>query len=57
MTAALERTLTVISPNTLITVQGWPDAPGVVLFPARAATSALGAMGLLAVTGIFGMAA
>ena len=44
-----------------ITVQSWPDALGSELFPARAATVALGVMGLLAamlaVTGIFGMAA
>jgi ABC-type antimicrobial peptide transport system permease subunit len=42
-------------------VQSWPDALEGELFPARAATVALGAMGLLAamlaVTGIFGMAA
>ena len=61
MAAALERTLSGIEPNAPITVQSWPDALGGVLFPARAATVALGVMGLLAamlaVTGIFGMAA
>jgi predicted permease len=61
MTAALERTLSGIEPNVPITVQSWPDALGDELFPARAATVALGVMGLLAamlaVTGIFGMAA
>jgi ABC-type antimicrobial peptide transport system permease subunit len=50
-----------IEPNVTITVQSWPDALESELFPARAATVALGAMGLLAsmlaVTGIFGMAA
>jgi predicted permease len=61
MAAALERTLSGIEPNVPITVQSWPDALGSELFPARAATVALGVMGLLAamlaVTGIFGMAA
>jgi predicted permease len=61
MAALLERTLSGIEPNVPITVQSWPDAMGGELFPARAATVALGVMGLLAamlaVTGIFGMAA
>ena len=61
MVAALEHTLSVIEPNALITVQRWPDAMAGVLFPARAANIGLGVMGLLAsmlaVTGIFGMAA
>ena len=61
MTAALERTLGAIEPDVPITVQNWVDALDGELFPARAATVALGAMGLLAamlaVTGIFGMAA
>jgi predicted permease len=61
MTAALQSTLSGIEPNVPITVQSWPDALGSELFPARAATVALGVMGLLAamlaVTGIFGMAA
>jgi predicted permease len=61
MAAALERTLSGIEPDVPIAVQNWPDALGDVLFPARAATVALGVMGLLAamlaVTGIFGMAA
>lgn len=61
MTAALERTLGAIEPNLSITVQSWSDALEGELFPARAATVALGIMGLLAamlaVTGIFGMAA
>src|SRR6185312_3211641 len=58
---ALERTLSGIEPNVPITVQSWSDAIQSELFPARAATVALGVMGLLAamlaVTGIFGMAA
>jgi predicted permease len=61
MAAALERTLSDIEPNVPITVQSWPDALQNELFPARAAVVALGVMGLLAamlaVTGIFGMAA
>jgi predicted permease len=61
MAAALQRTLSGIEPNAPVTVQSWPDALGSELFPARAATVALGVMGLLAamlaVTGIFGMAA
>ncbi len=59
MAAALERTLSSIEPA--ITVQSWPDALADEFFSARAATVGLGIMGLLAamlaVTGIFGMAA
>jgi predicted permease len=61
MAAALARALHGIEPNVPITVQNWSDALASELFPARAATVALGVMGLLAamlaVTGIFGMAA
>ena len=61
MAAALTRTLSGIAPNVPITVESWPDSLADELFPARAATVALGVMGLLAamlaVTGIFGMAA
>jgi predicted permease len=61
MIPAIERTLSAIEPNAPIIVQSWSDALAGPLFPARAATLALGAMGLLAamlaVTGIFGMAA
>jgi ABC-type antimicrobial peptide transport system permease subunit len=61
MAAALKRTLSGIEPNVPITVQSWSDTLAGELFPARAATVALGVMGLLAamlaVTGIFGMAA
>jgi len=61
MAAALERALSSIEPDVPITVQSWPDTLEGEQFPARAATVALGVMGLLAamlaVTGIFGMAA
>jgi ABC-type antimicrobial peptide transport system permease subunit len=61
MAAALERALSDLAPNIPVTVQNWSDSVESELFPARAATVALGVMGLLAamlaVTGIFGMAA
>lgn len=61
MTAALQRTLGSVEPNIPIRVETWSDTLQGELFPARAATVALGVMGLLAamlaVTGIFGMAA
>jgi predicted permease len=60
MAAALKRAFGGIAPNMPITVQSWTDSLSDQLFPARAATLALGVMGLLAamlaVTGIFGMA-
>jgi predicted permease len=59
--AALQRALSGIAPNAAINVQSWSDSLESELFPARVATVALGVMGLLAamlaVTGIFGMAA
>jgi predicted permease len=59
--AALQRVLQGIEPGLPIAVRSWPDALSNVLFPARTATAAVGVMGLLAamlaVTGIFGMAA
>jgi predicted permease len=59
--SALNRLITGIDSSLPFTLRQWPDALGLVLFPARVATVALGAMGLLAamlaVTGIFGMAA
>jgi predicted permease len=61
--AELQRTLSGLEPNAQIKVQSWLEVLGGVnaLFPARAATTALCVMGLLAamlaVTGIFGMAA
>ncbi len=61
MAAALHRALSSIDPNVPMTVQNWSDTLDGELLPARAATVALGVMGLLAamlaVTGIFGMAA
>ncbi|MBZ5622347.1 MAG: ABC transporter permease [Acidobacteriia bacterium] len=61
MAAAIKRTLSRIEPNVPISVQNWAGDLEGELFPARAATVALGVMGLLAamlaVTGIFGMAA
>jgi ABC-type lipoprotein release transport system permease subunit len=61
MTAALQQTLSSVEPNAAITVHTWSDSLDGELFPARAATVALGVMGLLAsmlaLTGIFGMAA
>jgi len=61
MVPAIERALNAIEPNAPIIVQGWWDALAGPLFPARAATIALGAMGvlaaMLALTGVLGMAA
>jgi predicted permease len=61
MTAALRGALSSIAPNAPINIQSWVGSLDSELLPARAATTALGAMGLLAamlaVTGIFGMAA
>jgi predicted permease len=63
MAATLERTLNSLEPDARIKVQSWLEVLGGVnaLFPARAASVALCIMGLLAamlaVTGIFGMAA
>jgi predicted permease len=58
--ARLDRTLTGIDPNLPLTLHSWPDALDLALFPARAATAALGIMGLLAamlaITGTFGIA-
>jgi predicted permease len=60
MAARLDRTLSGIDPNLPLTLHSWPDALDLVLFPARAATAALGIMGLLAAmlatTGTFGVA-
>jgi predicted permease len=61
MAAELERVLNGLEPNAPITVQSWPHSMAGALFAPRASTAALGVMGLLAamlaVTGIFGMAA
>jgi predicted permease len=59
--AALDRTLTSIDSNLPFNFRNWSDRLSLVLFPARIATASLGVMGLLAallaITGIFGMAA
>jgi predicted permease len=61
MSAALQHVLSAMAPDMPITVESWPDTLKGELFPSRAASVALGVMGLLAamlaVTGIFGMAA
>jgi predicted permease len=58
---AVDRVFTQIDSSLPVKLQTWPAALALVLFPARVATAALGVMGLLAamlaVTGIFGMAA
>jgi len=58
--SSVSHALNSIDPNLPLTLHSWPDALDLVLFPAKAATGALGIMGLLAamlaVTGIFGMA-
>jgi len=58
--AMLDRTLSNIDRNLPLTLHGWPDALDLAFFPARAATAALGIMGLLAamlaITGTFGVA-
>ena len=61
MATALEHAVAGWMPDIPISVQSWTDALGLELFPAWAATIALGTMGvlaaMLALTGIFGMAA
>jgi predicted permease len=61
VTAALNAVLAAVDRSLPFTLHGWPDELAFVLFPARVATAALGVMGLLAallaVTGVFGMAA
>jgi len=61
MGSALEHALSSLAPNVPISIQDWADSLQDQLFPARIATISLGVMGLLAamlaVTGIFGMAA
>jgi len=59
--SALNRVVSGVDANMPITIRTWTDNLALVLFPARVATVSLGVMGLLAamlaVTGIFGMAA
>ena len=61
MSIALGTMLRSLEPNVPFTVENWADSLSDILFPAQAATVVLGGMGLLAamlaVTGIFGMAA
>jgi ABC-type antimicrobial peptide transport system permease subunit len=58
--STLQRQITGLDPNLPYTIHSWSDSLEFALFPSRAATAALGVMGLLAamlaVTGIFGMA-
>jgi predicted permease len=58
--AALQKTLVSLDPGLPVRIETWPDAMDTALFAARAATVALGVMGMLgamlAVTGVFGMA-
>jgi predicted permease len=53
--------LTGIDPSLPLTLETWPDALALPLFPARIATAVLSILGLLAamlaITGVFGMAA
>ena len=57
----IARVLNTMEPNAPVTVQSWPEMLAFPLFPARAATIALGVMGffaaMLALTGIGGVAA
>lgn len=59
--AALRRTLGSVEPNVPLTLRSWTDELDWLLFPARTTTVSLGILGalaaMLAVTGIFGMAA
>jgi predicted permease len=59
--APLNTVLAGVDPSLPFTLHSWSDELALVLFPARVATVALGVMGLLAallaVTGVFGMAA
>ena len=58
---AVNRVVLGVDSSLPVIIRPWMDALALVLFPARVATAALGVMGLLAamlaVTGIFGMAA
>jgi predicted permease len=58
--SALSSMMSRIDPTLPLTIQSWPEALALPLFPARVATVALGILGLLAAmlaaTGIFGMA-
>jgi ABC-type antimicrobial peptide transport system permease subunit len=60
LAGALQKSLASLDPGLPMLIETWSDAMDSALFAARAATIALGVMGLLgamlAVTGIFGMA-
>ncbi|HZD48664.1 MAG TPA: ABC transporter permease [Silvibacterium sp.] len=60
LAAAMQKTLATLDPGLPVSIETWPAAMDTALFAARAATVALGVMGMLgamlAVTGIFGMA-
>jgi ABC-type antimicrobial peptide transport system permease subunit len=60
-TKAIDHMLRDIDASLPFTIQTWPEALALVLFPARAATVSLGVMGLLgamlAMTGVFGISA
>ena len=57
--SALNTLMAKIDPTLPVTIESWPDALDLALFPARAATVALSILGMLAgmlaLTGIFGM--
>ncbi len=61
LTPALERTLHGLDPGLPLTISTWSKELDTALFAARAASLALGVLGglgaMLAITGIFGMAA
>lgn len=58
--SALNRMLTGIDASMPVVLRAWPDRLSLALFPPRIATAALGVMGILAgmlaITGVFGMA-
>lgn len=60
LAAAIQKTLSNLDAGLPVLIETWPAAMDVALFAPRAATVALGVMGLLgamlAVTGVFGMA-
>ncbi len=60
LATALQKTLAGLDPGLPVLIETWPAALDTALFAARAATVALGVMGMLgamlAVTGVFGMA-
>jgi macrolide transport system ATP-binding/permease protein len=61
LTAALNRSMRDLDPGLPFTIRTWHNELDTMLFPARVATVSLGVLGgfgaMLAVTGIFGMAA